>query len=120
MLKFRHSAVMSRSVQTHIAVFKIIIKADEKLQQKIFKIVDKEFVEAISECSYNFLKGHIKISKARLKKLKRYESFIRALGDQKKSLKSKKITVSQKGHLFLRDFLRSIILALINLCARRT
>jgi DNA repair exonuclease SbcCD ATPase subunit len=109
---------MSHAVQTHISIFKIISKADKKLQQQIFKIVDKEFVEVVSECCLNFLKGHIKISKTRLKKLKRYESLIRALGDRKQSLKSKKLVVQQKGHLFMREFLSVITDALIKHCKK--
>jgi hypothetical protein len=80
--------------------------------------VDKEFIEAISECCYNFLKGHIKISKTRLKKLKRHENFIRALGSQKKSTKAKKTIVLEKGHLFLREFLSTITNALVILCKK--
>lgn len=109
---------MSHTVQTHIAIFKIIIKADTKLQKQIFQVVDNQFIEAVSECSYNFLKGHIKISKTQLKKLKRYENFIRILGDRKKSVKSKKIAVTQNGHLFLREFLSPITNALIRLCKK--
>jgi flagellar motor switch protein FliM len=100
---------MSHAVQTHIALFKIIIRANKTLQQKIFKIVDEDFVEVISECIHNFLKGNIKISKNQVKKLKKHQASLRTIGDPTISATAKKKIINQKGHLFIRLFLINTI-----------
>jgi hypothetical protein len=107
---------MSQAVQTHIAIFKIITKANKVLQQKIFQIVDKEFVETLSECIHNFLNGRIKISKSQVKKLKKHQTLLRTIGDLSISVNIKKKIINNKGHLFIRPFLINVIDALKSFC----
>jgi hypothetical protein len=110
--------MMSHAVQTHIALFKFIIKANKTLQKKIFNIVDKDFVEVISECIHNFLKGNIKISKNQVKRLKKHQASLRIIGDPAISAIAKKKIIIQKGHLFIRLFLINIIIPLMGLCKK--
>lgn len=109
---------MSQRIRSHLVLFKIISQADKKLIKALFKFLDKDFVEALSECCYNFLKGNIKVSTISLRKLNNHKTSIRELGDKKKSIKSKKEVISQKGHLFLPTFFKFVTKAIITYCRK--
>lgn len=58
---------------------------------------DKADMDALSEISFNTLKGNIKLSPQMHKKLKRYRGAIRTLASKKSSLSKKKSVVKQHG-----------------------
>lgn len=111
-MKSSHLSMMSHCIKTHLALFKLISRSDEKLLKLILKLVDKKFVEAIVECCYNFLRGNIKISKFCLKRLNKHKSTIRNLCN-KNSFRKKNQIILKKGHLFLIVLLKTIIKPLI-------
>jgi hypothetical protein len=99
---------MSLCVQKHLPLFQVIVEANSRLRTLILKAVDKNFVEAITECCLNFLRGNIDLEATRLKKLLKYKLQIRTLGSLKTSLKTKKL-ILKKSSVFLPVILTPII-----------
>jgi hypothetical protein len=71
-----------------------------KIRKLILHNSDKELVNAIQECLYNFLKGNFQIPQPNLRKIKKYKHSIRCLVDSNCFNKKKEILI-QKGNGFL-------------------
>ncbi len=72
-------------------------KAQPKLRKAIIQHCDKDFIKTLSEISLNFLKGNIPHSINTNKSLKKYKKKLRCLACSKRSVKSKRNILNQKG-----------------------
>ena len=76
----------------------IKLLVDYRKKPKHFKRLIKqsgdEEVNAITEIIYNFLQGHLKCNE---KKFKKQATFLRLVGNKKKSLKSRRKAILSKG-----------------------
>jgi len=87
---------MSRRVKKYLPVLKRITKLGEKAKRDYIRKCDKEFLDCISECAKNVLKGNVALTSRQKTKLRRSRNELRALSVKKTSLR-KKQGILQKG-----------------------
>ena len=68
-----------------------------KRRNSLIDYADKFDILAVCECITNALRGNIKLTPANFKRLKRHKKCMRALSNEKLSLKKRKATLKQKG-----------------------
>ena len=80
----------------NINFIKLLVDYRKKPRQfkKVIKQSTDEEVNAITEIIYNFLQGHLKCNK---NKFKRQATFLRLVGNKKKSLKLRRKAILSKG-----------------------
>lgn len=74
-----------------------LTKANPKLRNAIIKLGDPELVKTICEIALNTLNGNNPVGNKMKKKLARYKRDIRCVACSKRSLKSKRKILVQKG-----------------------
>ena len=89
---------MSRRVKKYLPVLKRITELGEKAKRDYVRKCDKEFLDCISECTKNALKGNVALT-SRQKKLRRSRNDLRALSLKKTSLRKKRRTLQKSGFL---------------------
>jgi len=77
---------MSRRVKKNLPVLKRITKLGEKAKRDYVRKCDKEFLDCISECAKNVLKGNVVLTGRQKMKLRRNRYDLRALSVKKTSL----------------------------------
>ena len=86
---------MSRRVKKYLPVLKRITKLGEKAKRDFIRKCDREFLDCISECVKNALKGNVTLTDRQKTKLRRNRNDLRALST--KSALRKKRRILQKG-----------------------
>ena len=82
-------------------------------QKKLIKKGDKAFINCISECCLNVLKGNVQLTSKEKKVLKKHKNKLRALVNKKVSVEKKKKIVQTGG--FLSNLLVPVAAFLMNL-----
>jgi hypothetical protein len=77
----------------------VLAKAKPKLVRQIVAGADPSLVKTISECSYNILKGHVRLTDGQKKRLSRYKNALRALADRKTTTRQRKALMQKGGFL---------------------
>ena len=85
----------------------------KKVRCAILQKGGNELTTCLSECALNVIKGHVPLTDAQFKKLKRLRSPLQQLASKKISLKRKRRLLEQKG-----GFLSSLITPLIGVVAK--
>ena len=75
----------------------LLAKSSSKRRKNLLHQATKEELTALFEICLNIIKGNIPLTAKQLKTLKHHRQIIRQLANKKKSFKSKKKIVSQKG-----------------------
>ena len=88
--------IMSTRIRRFLPVLKRINKLGEKAKSQYVKKCNKEFVDCISECAKNVLRGNVPLSARQNAKLRRNKQNLRALSIKKTSLRKKR-RIIQKG-----------------------
>lgn len=88
------------------------MKASPKLRKAIIKFGDSELIKTICEIALNTVNGNNPICNKTKKKLKRYKNDIRGLASSKRSEKSKRKILMQKGG-FLPILIGSVLSGII-------
>ena len=73
--------------------------ATPRAQKKLIKKGDKKFINCISECCLNVLKGNVPLTSKEKKALKKHRNKLRALVNKKVSAEKKKKIVQIGGFL---------------------
>ncbi len=87
---------MSERLKKQALLLKLLATAKPKMSKAIIGAADGNLIMCLCECAHNVLKGNVPLSKAHLKRLKRYRTHVRALV-QKRTAQSKKKKILQKG-----------------------
>ena len=106
---------MSQRIKRNAQMLKLLSRATPKTVKSIVKNCDSDLVDAISECSFNVLKGNVPLKKCQHKRLSKYKNHLRCMSD-KKITKRKKKAVLQKGG-FLQALLQPVLSVLGSLLA---
>lgn len=69
----------------------------KKKRNLLAQLADKEDMDALSECTLNFLKGHLPVSGDVLRRLRYHKSALRELSRKRTPLKRKREIVSLRG-----------------------
>ena len=77
---------MSRRVKKYLPVLKRINKLGDKAKRDFVRKCDREFLECISECAKNVLKGNVLLNDRQKTKLRRSRNDLRALSVKKTCL----------------------------------
>jgi len=104
---------MSSRVKKYLPVLKRINKLGNKAKRDFVRKCDKGFLECISECAKNVLKGNVPLSDRQKTKLRRSRNDLRVSSVKKTSLRKKR-RILQKGG-FLTALLPPIFGVLANL-----
>ena len=89
---------MSARVKKYVPVLKRIRKLGKRAKREYVRKCDIEFVDCVSECAKNVIKGNVPLTDRQKTTLRRKRNDIRALSLKKNSLRKKrKIKILQKG-----------------------
>jgi glucan phosphorylase len=97
--KKKQSTQIPPNVRRHAHMLCVLAKAKPKLVRQIVTGADASLVKTISECSYNILKGHVRLTATQKKRLSRYKRALRALADRKTSTRQRKTLMQRGGFL---------------------
>ncbi len=89
---------MSARLKKHAPLLKVLMKAKPCMCKAIVGAADQDLIFCLCECAQNVLNGNVPLTKAHLKKLKRYRKDIRHLVKKRTSQHNKK-KILQKGGL---------------------
>ncbi len=87
---------MSERLKKQALLLKLLASATPKMGKAIIGVADGNLIMCLCECAHNILKGNVPLTKAHLKRLKRYRADVRALV-QKRSTQKRKRKILQKG-----------------------
>jgi len=94
-----HHSTMSGRTRKYLPILKRINRLGEKAKKQFIKQCDKEFIDCVSECAKNILKGHVPVTPRQLHRLRRNKNNIRALALKKTAVKKKKKILQKGGFL---------------------
>ena len=83
-------------MKRNLPMLKLLCGAKPAVIKAVLKGASPDLIDALSECSLNILKGHVRLTSAQKKRLKRYRQSLRALSKKKTSAKRRK-QILQKG-----------------------
>ena len=87
---------MSERMKRFLPTLRRIHKMGEKAKREYVKRCNRQFIDCVSECAKNVLKGNVPLSNAQMSKLRPMRQDLRALSVKKTSL-TKKRKIIQKG-----------------------
>jgi len=90
---------MSRRVRKYLPVLKRIAKLGDKAKRDCVRKCDKEFLDCISECAKNVVKGNVPLTNRQKTRLRRSRNELRALSVKKTSLRKKRRILQKGGFL---------------------
>jgi len=86
---------MSERTKKYFPVLKRIRQLGEKGKKEYVRKCDSEFINCVSECAKNVIKGNVPLTDRQMTRLRRERNNLRALSVKKTSLKKRRIL--QKG-----------------------
>jgi len=90
---------MSNRVKKYMPVLKRITKLGEKAKRDYVRKCNRDFLDCISECAKNVLKGNVALTDRQKTKLRRSRNDLRALSVKKTSLREKRRILQKDGFL---------------------
>jgi len=90
---------MSKRVRKYLPVLKRITKLGDKAKRDYVRKCNKEFLDCVSECAKNVLKGNVPLTDRQKTKLRRRRNDLRALSVKKTSLRKKRRILQKGGFL---------------------
>ena len=81
---------MSDRTRKYLPILKQIQRLGEKAKKQFIKKCDREFIDCVSECAKNVIKGNVPLKPTQLRRLRRERSNVRVLASKKTSLKKKR------------------------------
>jgi len=78
---------MNERVKRLLPILKRINKLGDKAKRQYVKKCNKEFVDCVSECAKNILRGNVPLTSNQTTKLRRNKKNVRSLATKKTSLK---------------------------------
>jgi len=90
---------MSARVKKFLPFLKRIRRMADKARREYVKKCDKQFIDCVSECSVNVIKGNVPLTVRQKSALRRRRNDLRALSRRKTSLKAKRKILQKGGFL---------------------
>lgn len=90
---------MSDRVKKYLPVLKRTRKLGEKARREYVRKCDRDFIDCVSECARNVIKGNVPLTKRQMTNLRRKRHDLRALSRKKTSLRAKRKIVQKGGFL---------------------
>ena len=91
---------MSETLKRNAAFLKLLSKANPRTRKAMLeKHCTKDFINCVSECCKNVLKGNVPLNRAQIAYLRRRKRMIRAVAQKKTSLRRKKGLIQKGGFL---------------------
>jgi len=90
---------MSRRVQKFLPVLKRIRKMGDRARRQYVQKCDREFLDCVSECAKNVIKGNVPLTGRQKATLRRNRRDLRELSVKKTSLRKKRKIVQKGGFL---------------------
>jgi hypothetical protein len=90
---------MSERLKRHASTMRGLRKASAKRRRQFIETCCPDFVDCMSECSRNLLKGNVPVSASQLKKLRRYKKLLRTLAAKRASLRTRRKLLQKGGFL---------------------
>ena len=90
---------MSDRMKRYLPVLKRIRRMGEKAKRQYVRKCDKEFVNCVSECAKNVIKGNVPLNKRQMTNLRRKRNDLRTLSKKKTSLRTKRKIIQKGGFL---------------------
>jgi len=87
---------MSRLTRTFLPTLKRLRKLGDRAKREYVRKCDREFVDCVSECAKNVIKGNVPLNARQKTALRRKRNDLRALA-AKKTSQRKKRQILQKG-----------------------
>jgi len=107
---------MSELTRKYLSTLKRIRKMGDRAKREYIRKCDRQFVDCISECAKNVIKGNVPLSSRQMTQLRRKRYDLRALSKKKTSLRAKR-KILQKGG-FLTALLPPILSVLASLLTK--
>jgi len=90
---------MSERVRKYLPVLKRIRRLGEKARREYVRKCDREFIECVSECAKNIIKGNVPLTDRQKATLRRKRYDLRSLSKTKTPLKTKRKILQSGGFL---------------------
>ena len=86
-----------RRIRSNYHKLHALKEARPKLRNAIISNCDKDLVHSVSECALNVLRGNVKLSDCKKRKLSKFKHQLRAVVDRRLPIASKKKLIIQRG-----------------------
>ena len=90
---------MSDRTRKYLPILKRRQRLGEKAKKQFIKKCDMEFIDCVSECAKNIIKGNVPLNPAQLRRLCRERGNVKVLAWKKTSLKKKRRVLQKGGFL---------------------
>jgi len=90
---------MSHLTKRYLPTLKRIRKMGDRAKREYVRKCDKEFLDCISECTKNVIKGNVPLTSRQMTELRRKRHDLRALSAKKTSLRTKRKILQKGGFL---------------------
>jgi len=90
---------MSLRVKKYLPVLKRIRKLGDRARRDYVRKCDREFIDCVSECAKNVIKGNVSLTDRQKARLRRNRNDLRAVSLKKTSLRKKRHIVQKGGFL---------------------
>ena len=90
---------MSQLTRKYLPTLKRIRKMGDRAKREYVRKCDREFVDCVSECAKNVIKGNVPLSSRQMTQLRRKRYDLRALSKKKTSLRAKRKILQKGGFL---------------------
>jgi len=107
---------MSLRVKKYLPVLKRIRKLGDRARRDYVRKCDREFIDCVSECAKNVIKGNVSLSDRQKARLRRNRNDLRAVSLKKTSLRKKRRIVQKGG--FLTALIPPVLSALVGLFSK--
>jgi len=107
---------MSLRVKKYLSVLKRIRKLGNRARRDYVRKCDREFIDCVSECAKNVIKGNVSLTDRQKARLRRNRNDLRAVSLKKTSLRKKRHIVQKGG--FLTALIPPVLSALIGLFSK--
>ena len=105
---------MSARLQKHSSTLCFLCKSKPSVIRSIIKDADKDFIDCVSECCCNVLKGNVALTSKQKSKLLKHKTALRSVAKKNTSLKRKKVLIQKGG--FLSALIGPYLVLLFQLC----
>jgi len=107
---------MSLRVKKYLPVLKRIRKLGDRARRDYVRKCDREFIDCVSECAKNVIKGNVSLTDRQKARLRRNRNDLRAVSLKKTSLRTKRRIVQKGG--FLTALIPPVLSALVGLFSK--
>ena len=90
-----------KRIKSNYHAVQVLKTADPDLRKGILANCKSELVKTLSVCSLNLLRGNVKLTPCKKRKLRKHRVHLRKLADNRVSITSKKKAIVQRGGFLL-------------------